>query len=815
MRSARAIVPCLTLFASVATPCLAQSGSFGNAVLLTGDELVVGEPNTNFRPGTVYVYRQSGEAWQEVAQLRAPDSERADGFGAALARTDNTLFVAQRGGGLHVFRREGSNWTPAGTVQADGLTGLDPGCNQYGYCGTQFGITLAASGDWLLVGEPGSVPGASRGRRGRDEPEAPSPAGVVHVFRRGDDGSWSAQGRLEPADATTGDAFGAAIALADGRALIGAPGWRDPDRAGVENVGRVYEFRLQDGEWSEAGPLDATSVTDATFGTAIAQHGDLAVIGAPGSGDAHGAAFLYSRDPATGTWTEQTRLAPYSSVSGHRFGSAVAVDDNGVWIGAPGDRGDETGAVYVYRPASAEPLEEAPRRIRLAETVASDEFGHAMAVQAGTAVVTAAGADHQAGEVHLYEQEGTDGWRHASALTSPPDALAPVLGEERRCTEGQVGPFDCEDVELLAFVPISMLRADGSSRGVRTNDNWGWTDPETGREYALVGRNDGTSFIDITDPTNPVLVGDLPKTPATPRTQLWRDIKTYEDHAFIVADGAGNHGMQVFDLRRLRDVANAPVVFEPDAHYDDVASVHNIAINEETGFAFLVGSRGGGETCGGALHMVDIREPLEPTFAGCFRHDSGTHDTQCVIYRGPDARYTGREICLNSNGRSFAISDVTDKDNPRAVANTSHPNPAYLHQGWLTDDHRYFYMDDESDVIAGNVPTTRTLIWDLEDLEDPVLANEFMGSMPASAHNLYIQDGFAYQANYRYGLHVLDVSDPENPREVGSFDTSPYHEGAGFSGAWSTYPFFESGTILVTSLQEGLFLLKKRDPTVF
>jgi choice-of-anchor B domain-containing protein len=91
-----------------------------------------------------------------------------------------------------------------------------------------------------------------------------------------------------------------------------------------------------------------------------------------------------------------------------------------------------------------------------------------------------------------------------------------------------------------------------------------------------------------------------------------------------------------------------------------------------------------------------------------------------------------------------------------------------------------------------------------------VLATEFMGSLPASAHNLYVKDRLAYQANYRYGLHVLDVSDPENPREIGTFDTTPFLEGPGFSGAWSTYPFFRSGTVIVTSLQEGLFLLKPR-----
>jgi choice-of-anchor B domain-containing protein len=420
--------------------------------------------------------------------------------------------------------------------------------------------------------------------------------------------------------------------------------------------------------------------------------------------------------------------------------------------------------------------------------------------------VTATGMHHQAGAVYVYDRDVRD----ATMLVSAPDALPALVGAERQCTDGSVGAFDCSDVDLLAFLPSSLLRAPENARGVRTNDNWGWTDPETGREYALVGRNDGTSFIDITDPTNPVLIGDLPKTPDTPPSQLWRDIKTYREHAYIVADGAGDHGMQVFDLRRLRNVTDAPVLFEPDVHYGNVASVHNIAINEETGFAYLVGSRGGGETCGGGLHMIDIREPQNPQFAGCFRDERGTHDVQCVIYRGPDGRYREREICLMSNGSAFAIADVTDKQSPRALSRASSPNAGYIHQGWTTEGDRYFIQDDEADVIQGGAATTRTLIWDLTDLEDPVLTREFMGSMPASAHNLYVKDRFAYQANYRYGLHVLDVSDPENPREAGTFDTTPFIEGPGFSGAWSTYPFFKSGTVIVTSVQEGLFLLKPR-----
>jgi choice-of-anchor B domain-containing protein len=811
------------------TPAGAQSSSFGNSVVIDGDEMLVAEPNNNFRPGTVYVYRRSGSEWRPAAELRAPDAERADGFGAVLAVAGNTLFVAQRGGRLHTFQKSGGAWSHTGTLEGAGIAGLDPNCNAYGYCGTDFGLALAASGDWLLVGEPGPASGGGRGR-GSDAEQEPPPTGVVHVFQRSG-GSWTPRGQLRPEGSAAGDRFGAAVVLSGERALIGAPnlsagnppapqrgrGGPPADQAEVEAIagaGRVFDFRLEDGSWREVAPLPSRAEPNAAFGASLALDGDVAVIGAPGHSEGHGAAYLYHFEPEAAVWNETARLAPFTSQRGDQFGSAVGVTGGDVWVGAPTRGGLEMGAVYVYRGEDGQPAPASSRRIELEDTNHEDLFGGRVAAAGSVAAVSALGLDHGAGGVAVFERDGQGAWRQSARLVSAPDALPVITGEALPCAgAGQVDLYDCQDVDLLSFVSSSMLRAPGKSRGVRTNDNWGWTDPETGREFALVGRNDGTSFIDITDPANPVLVGDLPKTPNTPRSQLWRDIKTYRNHAFIVADGAGQHGMQIFDLTRLRDVQDAPALFEEDVLYrgtasNVVASSHNIAINEETGFAYLVG---GG--CGG-IHMVDITEPQSPRFAGC-TDPGGTHDMQCLNYRGPDEAYQGREICLRSAADDFIISDVTDKDAPRQLAAVTHPNPAYLHQGWVTEDHAYFIMDDESDVIRGTVPTTRTLIWDIRDLEDPRLASEFMGSLPASAHNLYIKDGHAYQANYRYGLHVLDVTDPENPREVGTFDTSPYQTGPGFSGAWSTYPFFDSGSVIVTSLQEGLFVLKPRVPIVF
>ena len=369
-------------------------------------------------------------------------------------------------------------------------------------------------------------------------------------------------------------------------------------------------------------------------------------------------------------------------------------------------------------------------------------------------------------------------------------------------------------MDLEAFLPNSAI---GGKRGIMLNDIWGWTDPQTNREYALVGRMDGTSFVDVTDASNPVYLGDLPlHEGATPN--LWRGIKVYKDHAFIVADGAGPHGMQVFDLTQLRNVKNAPVTFIETAHYDKIWSAHTIAINEQTGFAYPVGNSAGGETCGGALHMIDIRNPTNPTFAGCFADPSTgiqrtgyTHETQCVAYKGPDTRYRGREICFNSSETAVGIADVTDKKAPKPISVASYPNTAYTHQGWLTEDQKYFYVNDEGDEIGGLVPRTRTLVWDVSNLEEPVLTKEFLGTTSATDHNLYVRGKYMFQSNYVAGLRVIDVSDPANPRETAYFDTVPFGEDVpGFAGTWTNYPFFKSGTIVVTSMREGLFIVKHR-----
>ncbi|MGE3618045.1 MAG: choice-of-anchor B family protein, partial [Gemmatimonadales bacterium] len=492
------------------------------------------------------------------------------------------------------------------------------------------------------------------------------------------------------------------------------------------------------------------------------------------------------------------------------YGAAMAAAGDQLIVGAPLEN-RFGGAVHVVTRNGAE--WSATQRLVPAET-GRLQFGVSLTASPRLLVVGAPAADNGEGLAFVYSRSGTGSWEAAGKLVDKPFSMTAVTGGKKDCQSGKADEWTCQEVDLLAYLPIDQI---GGGRGVHLNDIWGWTDPSNNREYALVGRVDGTAFVDVTDPSNPRYLGNLPLTEGA-QPAAWRDIKVYKDHAFIVADGAGQHGMQVFDLTRLRNVANPPADFKPDTVYDKIASAHNIVINEATGFAYSVGNSAGGETCGGALHMIDIRDPRHPAFAGCFadkatgRQKTGyTHDAMCVNYHGPDARYTGKELCFNASETAVGIADVTDKNAPVAVAVAEYPNTAYAHQGWISEDHKYFFLNDELDELSGGAEKTRTMVWDVSKLDEPVLVNQFLGNTAATDHNMYVRGRYLYQSNYVAGLRILDIADPAHPVEVGYFDTVPWGENTpGFDGSWSNYPYFKSGTILISSIGQGLFIVKHR-----
>lgn len=401
-------------------------------------------------------------------------------------------------------------------------------------------------------------------------------------------------------------------------------------------------------------------------------------------------------------------------------------------------------------------------------------------------------------QAHLDLGGGSHGPLHAPSESASSVGIPSSSVSAQPCVDGKAGGFPCRNVDLAAYLPHAEI---GGGNG---NDIWGWTDPATRREYALVGKTNGTAFVDVTNATAPVYLGLLPShQPVETIFNTWRDVKVYKNHAYVVSEEP-LHGMQVFDLTRLRG-ATSPQEWTEDAHYPLFGGAHNIAINEDSGFGYAIGTA----TCEGGPHMVDLRLPKEPDFAGCVSEDGYTHDTQAVIYRGPDQRFQGHEILFSSNEDTLTVVDVTDKSAPKQLSRVPYEGAAYSHQGWLTPDQQHFLLGDELDEQEGGVNTT-TYLWDVGNLTNPRLVGTHVAETEAIDHNLYTKGSKVYQANYRAGLRILDSKRVAQGslREVGFFDIYPADDGAEFNGAWSSYPYFDSGTVIVNGIEQGLFVVK-------
>jgi choice-of-anchor B domain-containing protein len=400
------------------------------------------------------------------------------------------------------------------------------------------------------------------------------------------------------------------------------------------------------------------------------------------------------------------------------------------------------------------------------------------------------------------------GFDHVAEEVSPGGVPQEPMSDIR-CEDGMAGMFPCHKIDLASFVPLSEMDS------IWANDVWGWTDPETDREYAIVSTFEGTSFVDVTDPYAPVNLGSLPSAAPGDFGNIWGDVKVYEDHAYIVSEAEG-YGMQVFDLTRLRGVEEKQVWTE-DNRVTEFGQAHNIALNEASGTAYVVGAWDGVTATGcedvhGGPIAYDLSDPKNPTLAGCYGGDGYTHDIQCVDYQGPDADHTGREICVASNEDTVTVLDFTDKTAPTMLSRAPYETSAYTHQGWFTEDHAYFLLGDELDEIEETVDGTTTYVWDLTDLDSPELIGMDNNGNTSIDHNIFIKDGLAYKSNYTSGLRVDDTFKVDQGRltERGFFDVYPADDSTVFAGTWGNYPYFDSGTVVVSGVEEGLFVLKPR-----
>ncbi|KAJ7617840.1 hypothetical protein FB45DRAFT_981248 [Roridomyces roridus] len=404
-----------------------------------------------------------------------------------------------------------------------------------------------------------------------------------------------------------------------------------------------------------------------------------------------------------------------------------------------------------------------------------------------------------------------------------------AISEFTPCVAGYAGTeedhtFACNNLDLYSFTPHAQL---GSTTEFG-NDIWGWT--YEGREFALVGQTDGTAFVEVLPSGQIAFLGQLAtQTDAS----TWRDIKVIGHYAYIGSEALG-HGIQVFDLTKLLDTSlhTEPKVFsiksDLAAHYDSLplGASHNIVAHEGKDLIVAVGSIPRNGSCAAGLIFVDVTDPTNPTSAGCAAADGYVHDAQCLVYQGPHSEYVGRDVCYAYNEDSFTIYDITTPSEPVVISTTPYYGVSYSHQGWVIDERNqtYLLLDDELDEVYqrgwANDSHTVTYIWDIHNLEQPVLTGHYRSPVRSIDHNLYVHNGWAYESNYGSGLRVVDVSsvakDPTGGAftEVAFFDVHPEDDAVGgeatFTGSWSVYPYFESGFIVINSIERGLFLVKYR-----
>ncbi len=384
------------------------------------------------------------------------------------------------------------------------------------------------------------------------------------------------------------------------------------------------------------------------------------------------------------------------------------------------------------------------------------------------------------------------------------DLLPPVNAPAFRAAEGGAAAevFQSSGVLLKSWLPLNTFASAPTSG----NDCWGYVHPVSGREYAIIGLSTGTAFVEVTNPANAQIVGEIPGP-----NSLWRCVKTYGSYCY--AGSEGGNGVQVIDMTNIDGTNGAlpRVNLVREVTTGGATATHTIFVDTASGYLY----RAGGSSNG--LRIYDVHtDPSNPAFVGQWSNVY-VHEAQIVTYTsGP---WAGKQIafcCGGANGGNvntgMYIVDVTNKAAPVQLSFTTYPGAKYCHQSWLSNDQKRIYINDELDEGA-TVSLTTTIVMNVENLAAPVVEGDFDNGNSAIGHNLYIKGDRLFEANYRSGIRVFDLSQSaQNPPEVGFFDTWPGDDLPQFNGLWNVWPYFPSGTFIGSDLNRGLFVWRLGAP---
>lgn len=384
------------------------------------------------------------------------------------------------------------------------------------------------------------------------------------------------------------------------------------------------------------------------------------------------------------------------------------------------------------------------------------------------------------------------------------------------CSNGYAGDHACNKLDLLAHIPLNQF----STNPAEGNDIWGHFDLNDNKEYALIGLSNGIGIVDVTVPTNPVVVTTI----ASEQT-IWRDIKIYQyfdiainkwqSYAYVTADNA-SVGLLILDLNQLPNTVTIAANDKTDlnAHNVYLSNVDystGVTITGMQAFLHIAGSNQNG----GGFNTYSLEDPtsLVSIYKPTNNRSQYTHDTSSMVIndsRKDDQCVNGTDHCevmFDFNENDFQLWDKTLNSAPEKLSTTSYSNASYVHSGWYTENKLLMLVHDELDEQDFNLNTTLRL-FDITDLTAPNLLSTWTGSTRAIDHNGYVRGNRYYMSNYERGITVIDITDPTQPIEAGFFDTYPISDNSSFHGAWGVYPFLPSGNILASDINSGLYILK-------
>lgn len=328
------------------------------------------------------------------------------------------------------------------------------------------------------------------------------------------------------------------------------------------------------------------------------------------------------------------------------------------------------------------------------------------------------------------------------------------------------------------------------------NEVWGFA--MEGREYAIIGSTAGTHFIEVTEPTQPEEIMFFPGK-AQGKSIIHRDYETYHGFIYAVCD-EGQSSLQIIDIRQMPDTAF--IVYDSN---NLVTRSHNIEIDTIKGMLYTFATSGG-STSYSAMRVYDLADPINPVFIGAYNVFGGI--TAGHVHDG----YVRNGLAyLNCGYDGLAIVDFTDPANPVTVGTLpDYPAKGYNHSGWSDESGDYYYLADEN----WAKPMKVLNVSDPADIKVLGTFDAQVSNPSSIPHNQLVRGNYLYVSYYYEGLVVFDISDPANPVPVYAYDTCNEPDGPSYKGAWGVYPYLPSGNILVSDMQEGLFVFEKVDETI-